>query len=70
MIWERGAGETASSGTGSAASAVAAIRTGLGESPVRVHCPGGTLVVEWDGVGPVLLTGEAVVVAEGVFLLP
>jgi diaminopimelate epimerase len=68
-IWERGAGETASSGTGSAASAVAAIRNGLATSPVRVHCPGGTIVVEWDGAGSVFVSGEAVVVAEGAFLL-
>jgi diaminopimelate epimerase len=68
-IWERGAGETTSSGTGSAASAVASIRNGLAASPVRVHCSGGTIGVEWDGAGPVFVTGEAVVVAEGAFPL-
>jgi diaminopimelate epimerase len=66
-IWERGVGETASSGTGSAASAVAAIANGRAESPVNVHCPGGTMRVEWDGEGDVFLEGEAAVVAEGTY---
>lgn len=67
-IWERGVGETASSGTGSAASAVAAIANGRVASPVRVHCPGGTMRVEWDGESDVFLEGEAAVVAEGTYL--
>lgn len=64
-IWERGAGETASSGTGSSASAVASIVNAHVASPVEVHCPGGTLVVEWSEGESVFLTGDAVVVAEG-----
>ncbi len=64
-IWERGAGETASSGTGSSASAVAAIVNSHVESPVAVHCPGGALEVEWTEGESVFLTGDAVVVAEG-----
>ncbi len=64
-IWERGAGETASSGTGSSASAVASIVNAHVESPVAVHCPGGTLEVEWTEGRSVFLTGDAVVVAEG-----
>jgi diaminopimelate epimerase len=67
-IWERGVGETASSGTGSSASAVAAIWNGLAGSPLRVHCPGGVMTVEWEGA-EVFLTGEAAVVAEGDYLL-
>lgn len=67
VIWERGAGETASSGTGSSASAVAAIVHGLVESPVAVHCPGGMLEVSWTDGESVFLTGEAVVVAEGTY---
>ena len=42
-FYERGAGETQSSGTGSCASAVAAMATGRAESPVRVEAPGGVL---------------------------
>jgi diaminopimelate epimerase len=67
-IWERGVGETASSGTGSAATAVASIVNGLVRSPLDVHCPGGTIGVEWSGPGAdVFITGEAVVVAEGTY---
>src|SRR4029077_3095477 len=47
-FYERGVGETQSSGTGSCASAVAAIAAGLARSPVKVHAPGGTQVVRWQ----------------------
>jgi diaminopimelate epimerase len=66
-IWERGVGETASSGTGSSASAVASIWNGFARSPVRVHCTGGTMTVEWQEGGDVFLTGEAAIVAEGTY---
>lgn len=66
-IWERGVGETASSGTGSSASAVAAIWNDRAKTPVRVHCPGGTMTVEWQEGGDVFLTGEAAIVAEGTY---
>jgi diaminopimelate epimerase len=66
-IWERGAGETASSGTGSSASAVAAIWNGFAKSPVRVRSPGGVMTVEWDEGGDVFLEGEAAIVAEGTY---
>jgi len=67
-IWERGAGETAASGTGSAASMVAARLNGkVGES-VLVRSPGGTLEVDWPDGGEITVTGEAVVVAEGAYL--
>ncbi|MFQ5789706.1 MAG: diaminopimelate epimerase [Acidobacteriota bacterium] len=64
-IWERGAGETAASGTGSAAATVAAVLSGKAGEKVTVHCPGGDLEVEWRGRQRVYVTGEAVVVAEG-----
>lgn len=65
-IWERGAGETLGSGTGSCAVAVAAIRLGLAESPVRVHLDGGTVEIEWTGEGePAYMTGPAEYVCEG-----
>jgi diaminopimelate epimerase len=66
-VWERGAGETASSGTGSSAAAVAAIWNGLARSPVQVRCPGGVMTVEWEKGKDVFLTGEASVVAEGTY---
>jgi len=67
-IWERGVGETASSGTGSSASAVASIWNGLAKSPVRVHCPGGVMTVSWEQGGDVFLEGDASIVAEGSYL--
>jgi diaminopimelate epimerase len=48
-VWERGAGETRSCGTGACAAAVAGISRGLLRSPVRVHTRGGTLTIRWDG---------------------
>jgi diaminopimelate epimerase len=67
-VWERGAGETASSGTGASAAAVASIWNGFATSPVRVRCPGGEMAVEWKEGEDVFLTGEASVVAEGRYL--
>jgi len=69
-IWERGVGETASSGTGSSASAVASIWNGFVQSPVRVHCPGGTMTVVWEEGSDVFLTGDASVVADGDYFFP
>jgi diaminopimelate epimerase len=66
-VWERGVGETQSSGTGSCASAVAAIWNGVVKSPVTVHCPGGDMRVEWAEGENVFLEGDATVVAEGTF---
>ena len=47
-FFERGVGETLSSGTGSCASAVAAIATGRADSPVKVHAPGGVQTVRTE----------------------
>jgi diaminopimelate epimerase len=64
-FWERGAGETNSSGTGSTGAATAAVARGMVESPVMIETPAGGLVVDFsDGVR---LTGPAAFVAEGVF---
>ena len=57
-VWERGAGETLSSGTSSVAAAAAAVANGWCESPVTVHLAGGDLRVELDG-GNARLTGPA-----------
>jgi len=65
-FFERGAGETQSSGTGSCAAAVAAITTGRAESPVRVHAPGGTQTVRIEH-GNVFLRGPARLVCRGEF---
>ena len=64
-VWERGAGETLSCGTGACAIAVAAKLKKLTDNPVDIILPGGTLTVDWDGKGEVLLSGPAEVVFEG-----
>jgi diaminopimelate epimerase len=64
-VWERGAGETLSCGTGACAMAVAARLKKLTDSPVDIILPGGTLAIDWDGKGEVLLSGPAEVVFEG-----
>ncbi len=64
-FWERGAGETVSSGTGSMGAAVASILRGLTRSPVRVVTAGGGLDLRWEG--EVWLTGPAEIVARGEF---
>ena len=62
-IWERGAGETLSSGTSSVSAAAAAIARGWCESPVTVHLAGGDLYVEMNEDGTARLTGPAEQVA-------
>ena len=47
-IWERGAGYTLASGSSSCAAATCAVHLGRVQSPVRVHMPGGILVIEVD----------------------
>jgi len=65
-VFERGVGETLACGTGACAAAVAGIRRGLLDSPVRVDARGGQLNISWAGAGqPVWLTGPAVTVFEG-----
>jgi diaminopimelate epimerase len=58
-IWERGAGETSSSGTCSTAAAIAAAFTGQTERNVSVHAPGGATEVTWRADGEMLLKGRA-----------
>jgi diaminopimelate epimerase len=66
-FWERGAGETNSSGTGSTGAAMAAIARGWGTSPVTVLTPAGPLVLRFEK--SVFLTGPAQFVADGAFSL-
>jgi diaminopimelate epimerase len=63
-IFERGAGETMSSGTGATGAAVAAVLGGA-ESPVTVHLDGGDLQVDVGDELHVDLTGWAVPVYSG-----
>lgn len=67
-FWERGAGETMSSGTGSTGAVAAAMARGLVESPVEVLTPAGPLHIRREGVD-FLLTGPAEIVADGNFFV-
>jgi diaminopimelate epimerase len=65
-FFERGAGETMSSGTGSTGAAAAALARGLVDSPVCVLTPAGPLDLSWQGED-ILLAGPAEIVARGEF---
>jgi diaminopimelate epimerase len=67
-IFERGAGETMSSGTGSSASAAAAITVGRTKKTVTVVSPGGPQTVTWDE-GELMLDGPARIVCVGNYCL-
>ena len=66
-FFERGVGETQSSGTGSCAAAVAAITAKKAESPARVHTPGGVQSVRWEE--QVFLRGTAQLICRGEFFI-
>ncbi len=58
-VWERGAGLTQACGTGACATAVAAIRKRIAETPVEVRLPGGTLAIAWVPGGSIRMSGPA-----------
>jgi diaminopimelate epimerase len=64
-FWERGAGETNSSGTGSTGAAAAAIARGFADSPVTVLTPAGPLKLRFEPQA--WLTGPAEYIADGFF---
>ena len=65
-VFERGAGETLSCGTGACAAVVSGIARGLLDSPVRVQTRGGTLTIAWaGGDNAVRMKGPAKTVFEG-----
>jgi diaminopimelate epimerase len=64
-FWERGAGLTFASGTGSCGATVASILNGKTGRSVTVHTKGGKLRVEWPENGRLKLTSTANIVAEG-----
>ena len=67
LFWERGVGETLSSGSGACASAVASVLKNLTEKKVKVKTSMGILTVEWDKE-KVYQTGPAEIVFEGSLL--
>jgi diaminopimelate epimerase len=66
-FFERGAGQTMSSGTGSTGAAVMAVARGMAKSPLQVLTPAGPLSLRVER--NVFLIGPAVLVANGEFLL-
>jgi diaminopimelate epimerase len=65
-VWERGAGETLSCGTGACAAVVSGILRGLLDSPVQVGTRGGALTISWaGGDNAVWMKGPAQTVFEG-----
>jgi diaminopimelate epimerase len=65
-FYERGAGVTMSSGTGSTGAAAAALARGYVDTPVTVLTPAGPLELRWEGT-KVYLTGPAEITARGEF---
>jgi diaminopimelate epimerase len=64
LVWERGAGETASSGSSAVAAAATAVTLGWCTSPVTARLPGGELTVEIED-GRAWLTGPAEAICHG-----
>lgn len=67
-VWERGVGETLACGSGSCAAVAVLQQRGLLDTDVRVTLPGGSLDIQWAGIGhPLWMTGPAAFVFEGVW---
>ena len=68
-VWERGAGVTLACGTGTCATVVAAVLNDKTDRKVRVRLDGGELLIEWRDDNHVYMTGPAVEVFRGEYLL-
>jgi diaminopimelate epimerase len=68
-IWERGVGETESSGTCSCAAVVASVIKAGCDRKIDVHAPGGIIPIEWRDDDEVVLTGTASGVYTGEWLV-
>lgn len=64
-VYERGVGRTLACGSGACAAAVAGIRQGLLEGPVRVKQAGGDLQISWPDQQAIEMMGPAEFVFEG-----
>ncbi|MEW6457137.1 MAG: diaminopimelate epimerase [Acidobacteriota bacterium] len=69
LFWERGVGETLSSGSGSCASALAAMIKDLVNKKVKVKSKAGEMVVEWEENGA-FLSGPSEIICEGTWVKP
>ena len=69
-VYERGAGETQACGSGACAAVAVGIMQGLLNNNVQVDLPGGSLMIEWNGVGhPLYMTGEGTHIYDGFITL-
>jgi diaminopimelate epimerase len=66
-VLERGSGLTLACGSGACAAAATAILRKLVVSPVTVHMDGGLLIIEWDSLNSIFMSGPAEIVFEGEF---
>lgn len=65
-VFERGVGETLACGTGACAAMVAGVLLGKFNRSAKIHLPGGTLSLSWEGEGhPVIMTGPATTAFQG-----
>lgn len=65
-VYERGAGETQACGSGACGAVAVGIDQGLLDHDVKVHLPGGSLQISWQGPGkPLYMTGPATHVFDG-----
>lgn len=68
-VWERGSGVTQACGTGACAAVVASTLNHYcnQNETITVHLAGGDLSIKWDEAGNVWMTGDAQIIAKGVF---
>jgi len=64
-VFERGVGETLACGTGACGAVVSGHLRGLLDDHVQVDLKGGSLHIDWDGQGSVIMTGPTTNVFEG-----
>ena len=65
-VFERGAGETQACGSGACGAVAVGIMQGVLDNNVQVDLPGGSLQIEWEGVGhPLYMTGDATHIYDG-----
>ena len=68
-VWERGSGETLACGTGACAVAVAGVLTNRFDRTLTIHLLGGDLEIEWAANNHVYMTGPAVEVFSGEYMV-
>lgn len=65
-VFERSAGETQACGSGACGAVAVGIMQGVLDNNVQVDLPGGSLQIEWEGVGhPLYMTGDATHIYDG-----